>query len=102
MHTVITDECTGCELCIPPCPLNCIVIEELNPKLGESNIGLSPWEKQRAEKSRIRFNAKKQRENERNNITDTQPPQEKELADPVSKSSMLDLINLARKEFNNK
>ena len=102
MHTVITDECTGCELCIPPCPLNCIIIEELNPKLGESSIGLSSWEKQRAEKSRVRFNAKKQRENERNNITDTQPPQERALADPVSKSSMLDLINLARKEFNEK
>ncbi len=102
MHTVIKEECTGCELCIPPCPLNCIVIEPLNPQLGESLIGLSDWEKTRAKKSRQRFNAKKSRENARNNITDTQPPQEKSLADPVSKSSMLDLINLARKEFNDK
>lgn len=102
MHTVIKDECTGCELCIPPCPLNCIVIEPLNPKLGEATIGLSDWEKSRAAKSRERFHAKKARENARNNITDTQPPQEKELADPVSKSSMLDLINMARKEFNEK
>lgn len=102
MHTVIEEECTGCELCIPPCPLNCIVIEPLNPKLGEATIGLSDWEKSRAQKSRARFNAKKARENARNNITDTQPPQEKALADPVSKSSMLDLISLARKEFNEK
>ncbi len=102
MHTVIKEECTGCELCIPPCPLNCIVIEPLNPKLGESTIGLSDWEKSRAEKSRKRFHAKKTRENARNNITDTQPPQEKKLADPVSKNSMLDLINMARKEFNEK
>ncbi|UNM95207.1 RnfABCDGE type electron transport complex subunit B [Ignatzschineria rhizosphaerae] len=102
MHTVIKEECTGCELCIPPCPLNCIVIEPLNPQLGEASIGLSDWEKTRAAKSRMRFNAKKSRENARNNITDTQPPQEKALADPVSKSSMLDLINLARKEFNEK
>ena len=102
MHTVIKEECTGCELCIPPCPLNCIVIEPLNPKLGEASVGLSDWEKTRAAKSRMRFNAKKSRENARNNITDTQPPQEKALADPVSKSSMLDLINLARKEFNEK
>jgi electron transport complex protein RnfB len=28
MHTVIADECTGCELCIPPCPVDCI---ELRP-----------------------------------------------------------------------
>lgn len=102
MHTVIKEECTGCELCIPPCPLNCIVIEPLNPQLGDAAIGLSDWEKTRAIKSRERFNAKKSRENARNNITDTQPPQEKALADPVSKSNMLDLINLARKEFNDK
>jgi electron transport complex protein RnfB len=24
MHTIITDECTGCELCVAPCPTDCI------------------------------------------------------------------------------
>jgi electron transport complex protein RnfB len=24
MHTVIRSECTGCDLCIPPCPVECI------------------------------------------------------------------------------
>jgi electron transport complex protein RnfB len=24
MHTVITDECTGCDLCVEPCPVDCI------------------------------------------------------------------------------
>jgi electron transport complex protein RnfB len=24
MHTVIAAECTGCDLCIPPCPVDCI------------------------------------------------------------------------------
>jgi electron transport complex protein RnfB len=24
MHTVIADHCTGCELCLPPCPVDCI------------------------------------------------------------------------------
>jgi electron transport complex protein RnfB len=24
MHTVLPDLCTGCELCIPPCPVDCI------------------------------------------------------------------------------
>lgn len=28
MHTVIAAECTGCELCIAPCPVDCIVMEE--------------------------------------------------------------------------
>jgi electron transport complex protein RnfB len=24
MHTVIEQQCTGCELCLPPCPVDCI------------------------------------------------------------------------------
>jgi electron transport complex protein RnfB len=24
MHTVIAELCTGCELCLPPCPVDCI------------------------------------------------------------------------------
>jgi len=24
MHTVITQECTGCDLCVEPCPVDCI------------------------------------------------------------------------------
>jgi electron transport complex protein RnfB len=26
MHTVVADLCTGCELCIPPCPVDCIAM----------------------------------------------------------------------------
>jgi len=26
MHTVIAAECTGCGLCLPPCPVNCIIL----------------------------------------------------------------------------
>jgi electron transport complex protein RnfB len=29
MHTVIIDECTGCELCLPPCPVECIHMHPL-------------------------------------------------------------------------
>ena len=24
MHTVVIDYCTGCKLCLPPCPVDCI------------------------------------------------------------------------------
>ena len=24
MHTVIVSECTGCDLCVEPCPVDCI------------------------------------------------------------------------------
>jgi electron transport complex protein RnfB len=29
MHTVIESECTGCDLCLPPCPVDCIDIVEV-------------------------------------------------------------------------
>ena len=32
MHTILTDLCTGCELCIPPCPVDCIdLVEDTAP-----------------------------------------------------------------------
>lgn len=103
MHTVIQEECTGCELCIPPCPLNCIVIEPLEGvTIPKDQYGLTEWERTRAEKSRARFHAKKAREAERAVITETSPPQERELAEPTTRSNMLDLIALARKEFEKK
>jgi electron transport complex protein RnfB len=27
MHTVLIERCTGCELCLPPCPVDCIELE---------------------------------------------------------------------------
>jgi electron transport complex protein RnfB len=30
MHTVIESECTGCELCLPPCPVDCIIMKPLD------------------------------------------------------------------------
>ena len=29
MHTVITAECTGCELCVAPCPVDCISMQDV-------------------------------------------------------------------------
>jgi electron transport complex protein RnfB len=26
MHTVLVDECNGCGLCLPPCPVDCIAL----------------------------------------------------------------------------
>ena len=29
MHTVITSDCSGCDLCIDPCPVDCIKMQEV-------------------------------------------------------------------------
>ncbi|MCG9062529.1 RnfABCDGE type electron transport complex subunit B, partial [Laribacter hongkongensis] len=29
MHTILSSECTGCELCLEPCPVDCIRMEPI-------------------------------------------------------------------------
>ena len=43
MHTVIADECTGCDLCVEPCPVDCIDMIDVEPTLQEWH-----WEKPQA------------------------------------------------------
>jgi electron transport complex protein RnfB len=33
MHTVIAAECTGCELCVVPCPVDCINMQVIEEKI---------------------------------------------------------------------
>ena len=37
MHTVIASWCTGCELCIPPCPVDCIALIAV-PALPDADL----------------------------------------------------------------
>jgi electron transport complex protein RnfB len=37
MHTVIAAECTGCELCLPVCPVDCIAMVEAAMPTGQEN-----------------------------------------------------------------
>jgi len=34
MHTIISAECTGCELCLAPCPVDCITMVPLGEDVG--------------------------------------------------------------------
>ena len=34
MHTVIEKECTGCELCVAPCPVDCISMQAVQVDLN--------------------------------------------------------------------
>jgi electron transport complex protein RnfB len=31
MHTVIASQCTGCDLCVAPCPMDCIAMVPVQP-----------------------------------------------------------------------
>jgi len=34
MHTIIESECTGCELCVAPCPVDCISMEPVKEEIA--------------------------------------------------------------------
>jgi electron transport complex protein RnfB len=53
MHTVIEPLCTGCELCIPVCPVDCIALEDATPGVS----GWAAWSSAQAEEARQRYAA---------------------------------------------
>lgn len=46
MHTVIAAECTGCELCLPACPVDCIDL--ISPTLESTSYHADPRYRDRA------------------------------------------------------
>jgi electron transport complex protein RnfB len=50
MHTIIPELCTGCDLCVPPCPVDCI---EMVPVTGDST-GWDAWSPEQAAAARGR------------------------------------------------
>jgi electron transport complex protein RnfB len=51
MHTVIGEQCTGCELCIPACPVDCIaMIDASSPRTG-----WAAWSAAQAAQARERY-----------------------------------------------
>lgn len=57
LHFVLENECTGCGLCVPPCPVDCI---DLLPVASLSY---------HSDQARQRFQARKQRQENKKNIT---------------------------------
>ncbi|MGH6624466.1 MAG: RnfABCDGE type electron transport complex subunit B, partial [Burkholderiaceae bacterium] len=53
MHSVIAAECTGCELCIAPCPMDCIRMEAVTPPRS--------WTRLDADRARARMLARRER-----------------------------------------
>jgi electron transport complex protein RnfB len=58
MHTVIADECTGCNLCLPPCPVDCI---SLQPAPRAEKLTDPEQARRKAEQHRRRFEARNER-----------------------------------------
>jgi electron transport complex protein RnfB len=51
MHTVIEPYCTGCELCLPVCPVDCIEVENVTG----GATGWAAWSPEQAEQARQRY-----------------------------------------------
>jgi electron transport complex protein RnfB len=57
MHTVIEPACTGCELCVPVCPVDCIQLESVS---GE-RTGWDAWSADQAQEALDRYTARQTR-----------------------------------------
>jgi electron transport complex protein RnfB len=51
MHAVIEADCTGCELCLPVCPMDCIALEQASA----GATGWAAWSPAQAEAARTRY-----------------------------------------------
>jgi electron transport complex protein RnfB len=57
MHAVIEQHCTGCGLCLPVCPVDCIEMENVSGQL----TGWGAWSDQKATHARDRYAAHQSR-----------------------------------------
>ena len=57
MHTVVAEDCTGCELCVPACPVDCIA---LLPVTGTCT-GWQAWSPQQAQQAKAQYEATRTR-----------------------------------------
>lgn len=55
MHTIITDACTGCGLCVEPCPVDCIDIIALPLRSASERASkMEQWNaRERARQTRL-------------------------------------------------
>jgi electron transport complex protein RnfB len=51
MHTVLEAHCTGCELCLPVCPVDCIPLENVSG----AATGWQAWSSEHALQARTRY-----------------------------------------------
>ena len=60
MHTVVTALCTGCALCLPPCPVDCITMHPLPLTAPGWNIDAANAARARFERRNTRLQRERQ------------------------------------------
>jgi electron transport complex protein RnfB len=91
MQSILAAECTGCELCIPPCPVDCISMAEiaLEPLPRAEILG-------RADRARRRFDARNRRLDGERAARDARRTASQIAANrnspPISKTAVLEAI----------
>ena len=66
MHTVIAAECTGCGLCIPPCPVDCITLIPTGASRDrEQQRNAAPRLRERYEAHQLRYATREQQRRDR-------------------------------------
>ena len=95
MHTVIDPLCTGCELCIPVCPVDCI---SLVPVTGD-RTGWQAWSAAQADEARTRYAFHRERleRDKRENDERLAAKARDKLADLAAHSQFTDPATLAAK-----
>jgi electron transport complex protein RnfB len=95
MHTIIETLCTGCELCLPACPVDCIAVVDATP--GKS--GWDAWSEDDADRARTRYAAHRARAQRDAIDSDARlaAKAKHKLADLAAASSITDPAALERK-----
>jgi len=96
MHEVIREQCTGCELCLGACPVDCIVMDP--PERPEAS-GWAAWSPAEAQSARIRYLQREHRREhaERENDARLAAKAQTKLADLAAHSRHTDPEVLERK-----
>jgi electron transport complex protein RnfB len=95
MHTVIEPYCTGCELCIPVCPVDCISLENVTGQ----HTGWAAWSPLQAGQARGRYEFHSYRSSRRvgENLKKLEEKAQAALADLPGHSQHTDLNILDQK-----
>jgi electron transport complex protein RnfB len=89
MHTVVADLCTGCELCVPACPVDCIALDSMPLAQSEDRV--------HADAARLRFQRRERRLAHERELRERQLAASKlDVAAPTARNAVLEALARAR------